>query len=77
MFITDITSFMLKAGRILKAGFPNVLHGTYLLHTFQLVTNTLRNHYSRADGLITSTKNVIKCPKRTCELKIIRPGIPV
>lgn len=77
MIVTDGGSNMVKAAKLLKQSYPQLLHVTCLLHACHLVAEFIRKCYPKVDQLIASTKKIfIKSPKRIREFKQACPGIP-
>lgn len=48
--------YMVKAGSILSAFFPKLLHLTCLAHGFHRVSETIRCNYSEVDQFIATVK---------------------
>ncbi|GJQ84532.1 hypothetical protein Trydic_g20028 [Trypoxylus dichotomus] len=77
IFVTDGTSTMQCAGRILKHECGNLLHVTCKIQALHLVAETIRRSYPEVDALIASTQIIFrKSPRRLREFRKQCPGIP-
>ena len=84
LLVSDSVSFMLKAGRDLKAGrYKNLIHVCCLAHGLHRVCEKIKDMFVRADKLIASCKKIFrKAPKRLALFKsryphLDRPPMPV
>ncbi|KAL4107434.1 hypothetical protein QTP88_017776 [Uroleucon formosanum] len=76
LFLTDAASYMVKAGSILTAFFPKLVHLTCLVHGFHRVSVTIRCNYSEVDQLIATIKKIfLKAPSRVSKFKEMYPDL--
>ena len=75
VLVSDSVSFMLKAGRELKAGgYPNMTQICCLAHGLHRVCETVKQLFVRTNSLISSCKKIFrKAPKR---LKVFTQNYP-
>lgn len=78
MLCTDSVAYMLRAGRLLKTDFPNMIHVTCLAHALNRVAEQVRSQYANVDILIANVKKVfLKAPNRVKILKEMYPDLPL
>lgn len=78
MLCTDSVAYMLRAGRLLKIDFPNMLHITCLAHALNRVAEQVRSQYENVDDLIANVKKIfLKSPNRVKMLKDMYPNLPL
>lgn len=78
MLCTDSVAYMLRAGRLLKIDFPNMIHVTCLAHALNRVAEQVRSQYANVDILIANVKKVfLKAPNRVKILKEMYLDLPL
>lgn len=78
ILLTDSARYMLKAGKVLKVFFPNMIHVTCFAHGLHRLAEECRNEYSSVNKLISKTKKVfLKAPSRSATYKEILPELPL
>jgi len=76
LFLTDAAPYMVKAGNMLTAFFPKLVHLTCLVHGFHRVSETIRCNYSAVDQLIATIKKIfLKAPSRISKFKEMYPDL--
>lgn len=78
LFVSDSAAYMLKAGKLLKKEYPNLLHITCVAHALHRICEFVRNQFPSVDRLISSCKKIFrKAPSRVAIYKSMLPSIPL
>ncbi|KAL4126245.1 hypothetical protein QTP88_010470 [Uroleucon formosanum] len=76
LFLSDAAPYMCKAGNVLNAFFPKLIHVTCLAHGFHRVAETIRSSYPDVDQLIATVKKIfLKAPSRVLKFKELYPDL--
>lgn len=76
LLLTDSAAYMLKAGEVLSAIYPKMLHVTCLAHGLHRVAEEVRNNFPEVNMLISSVKKIfLKAPSRVQAFREILPGV--
>jgi hypothetical protein len=76
LFLSDAAPYMCKAGNVLNAFFPKLIHVTCLAHGFHRVAETIRSSYPDVDQLISTVKKIfLKAPSRVLKFKELYPDL--
>lgn len=78
LFVTDSVAYMLKAGKGLKAMYPDLLHVTCVNHGLNRLSEEIRSCFPEVDRLVAALKSVFrKAPSRICLFKETCPQLPL
>ena len=58
MLVSDAAKYMIKAGGVLQAFYPNMIHITCICHALHRVAEEIRSNFKQVDNLISNTKKV-------------------
>ncbi|KAE9522767.1 hypothetical protein AGLY_016808 [Aphis glycines] len=76
LFLFNATPYMCKAGNVLNAFFPKLIHVTCLAHSFHRVAETIRSSYPDVDQLIATVMKIfLKAPSRVLKFKELYPDL--
>jgi hypothetical protein len=75
LFVTDVASYVIKAGTAHKVIFPNMTHLTCLAHGLHGAAETIRANFPLVGKLVSSVKKVfVKAPYRKEAFKAVAPS---
>lgn len=78
LFVSDAAAYMIKAGKLLKEKYPNILHHTCTAHALHRVAEFIREEFPNVNELISSTKKIfLKAPTRISLYKQKCPSLPL
>lgn len=78
IFVSDSAAYMLKAGRLLKEKFSNMLHMICLAHALHRIYEFIRHSFTDVDTFVNNLKkNLLKVPNRISAYKEQCPNLPL
>lgn len=78
LFVSDAAAYMLKAGKLLKNIYPNMLHITCVAHALHRICEFIRNEFPEVDKVIAFFKQILrKAPSRVSLYKEQYPTLPL
>lgn len=78
LMVTDAAPYMVKAGKVLKTFYVNMLHLTCIAHGLHRVCEYIRNAFADVDQLIAMCKKVfLKSPSRLSLFREFLPDAPL
>ena len=78
LFVTDVGSYMVKSGQIVKGIFSNLLHIICLAHALHYIAETICNWFPLVDRFVASTKKIfVKSPLRVQSFRTTASNIPL
>lgn len=78
LFVSDAAAYMVKAGKLLKSVYPNMLHVTCIAHGLHRICEFIRDEFQTTDRLISLMKKIfLKAPLRVRIYREKCPDLPL